>query len=291
MRSFRAGWLSNTSTSRHPRKLLRELGAFPKRRLSQSFLADPAIARSMVRAADLNSSQDDVLEVGPGFGILTELLVTAARAVVCVELDASLASSLASRLNSPQNLRVVQADALNVSLVDLIGEPYVVVASLPYHVASPILFRLLTTPPRPRRLVVMLQEEVADRVVGHPGALTYLGAAMNTLAVPAMVRRVPPGAFFPPPKVRSAVVRLDVRPAPAVPVDDVMRFLAFVRAGFSQPRKQLHNSLAQGLEAATLEVLDAAREAGIDPTRRPGVLSIEDWSRLYLQFQRRRTAG
>ncbi|MBM2809434.1 MAG: ksgA [Chloroflexi bacterium] len=287
MRSFRAGGSANTSTGRHPRKLLRESGAFPKRGLSQSFLADPAVARSMVQAADLNSSQDDVLEIGPGFGILTELLLTAARSVVGVELDASLASSLASRLNSPQNLRVVQADALHVSLVDLIDEPYVVVASLPYHVASPILFRLLTAPPRPQRLVVMLQEEVADRVVGRPGALTYLGAAMNTLAVPAIVRRVPPGAFFPPPKVRSAVVRLDVRSAPAVPVDDVMRFLAFVRAGFSQPRKQLHNSLAQGLGAPSLDVLEAARHAGIDPIRRPGVLSIADWSLLYHQFESR----
>jgi 16S rRNA (adenine1518-N6/adenine1519-N6)-dimethyltransferase len=200
-------------------------------------------------------------------------------------LDRSLADALPSRLGAPTNLRVVHADGLALDLSEVISEPYVVVASLPYHVATPILFKLLLTPPRPRRMVLMLQDEVADRVLARTYPLTYLGVAVSMLAEPTLVRRVPAGAFFPSPKVRSAVVRFDLRDRPAVPVDDVARFLTFVRAGFSQPRKQLHNSVAQGLNAHPSAVGEAARAADLDPTRRPGDLSIEEWGRLYAALQ------
>lgn len=252
----------------------------PKRSLSQSFLTQSSVAEAMVRAAEV-SPQDTVLEIGPGLGALTRPLVRAAGTVIAIELDAPLADSLPRALDFPPNLTVVQGDALAVDLAEYVAEPYVVVASLPYHVASPILFKLLTNPPRPTRIVAMVQEEVAHRIVGRPGAMTYLGAAVATLAEARLVRRVAPGSFFPVPKVRSAVVRIDLRAAPAVPVASVGSFLAFLRAGFAQPRKQLHNSLGQGLGVSGDRVQMAARALGIDSRRRPGDLSIEEWAALH----------
>lgn len=239
----------------------------------------------MVRAAEVGQT-DTVLEIGPGLGALTRPLVRAASRVIAIELDRDLAAALPKRLDFPPNLSVVQGDALDVGLGEHVAAPFLVVASLPYHAASPILFKLLTAPPRPTRIVAMVQEEVAQRIVGRHGVMTYLGAAMATLAEPRLVRRVSPGSFFPVPKVRSAIVRLDVRPFPAVDVDSASSFLQFLRAGFTQPRKQLHNSLSQGLDIPAERAQTAAAAAGIDSRRRPGELSLEDWAALY-----RRMAG
>jgi 16S rRNA (adenine1518-N6/adenine1519-N6)-dimethyltransferase len=239
----------------------------------------------MVRAAEV-STRDTVLEIGPGLGAVTRPLVQAAGSVVAVEVDPRLAEALPARLDFPPNLRVVQADALALDLAEYVSEPYLVVASLPYHVATPILFRLLTETPRPTRIVAMVQEEVARRIVGRPGALTYLGAAIATVAEAGLVRRVAPGSFFPAPKVSSAFVRIDVSAAPRVDIDSVPGFLAFLRAGFAQPRKQLHNSLAQGLAARSEQVQSAAVAVDIDSRRRPGELRLEEWAALYRQLDR-----
>jgi 16S rRNA (adenine1518-N6/adenine1519-N6)-dimethyltransferase len=192
-----------------------------------------------------------------------------------------LASALPARLGEPANLRVISADALHLDLAPIVAEPYSVVASLPYHVATPLLFKLVLGSPRPSRLVVMVQEEVAERIAAREGAMTYLGAALATKATARIVRRVPPGAFYPPPKVRSAVLRIDVQAQPTVEVDSLDAFLKFLRLGFTQPRKQLHNSLSQGLQTTAAEVRAAAERAGVDSARRPGELRLEDWAALY----------
>ena len=237
-----------------------------------------------MRAAEVGPS-DTVVEIGPGRGALTRPLVRAAGRVVAVEIDSALADALAQDLGYPASLVVVEGDALAVDLDEYVAEPYLVVASLPYHVASPILFKLLTEPPRPVRIVAMVQEEVAQRIVGRPGAMTYLGAAVAVLADARLVRRVAPGSFFPVPKVRSAIVRLDVRVEPAVQVGSVPSFLAFLRAGFTQPRKQLHNSLAQGLELPASRVQAAAGAAKINSRRRPGELRLDEWAALYRSIE------
>jgi 16S rRNA (adenine1518-N6/adenine1519-N6)-dimethyltransferase len=234
----------------------------------------------MVSAAEVGPA-DIVLEIGPGLGALTRPLVGAAGRVVAIELDSALADRLPADLGFPVNLTVVPADVLGVDLAQHVTEPYLVVASLPYHVASPILFKLLTQPPRPTRIVAMVQEEVARRIVGRPGAMTYVGSAVATLAEARLVRRVAPGSFFPVPKVRSAIVRLDLRPEPAVKVASVSAFLAFLRAGFTQPRKQLHNSLGQGLGLLPERIQAAAEASGLDPRKRPGDLGLEEWAMLY----------
>jgi 16S rRNA (adenine1518-N6/adenine1519-N6)-dimethyltransferase len=263
-----------------PSAALRAMDRRPNRRLSQSFLRDVSVARSMVAAADLRPD-DTALEIGPGLGILTRELLLAARQVVAIEVDQTLATALPGALGNPANLQVVRADALAVSLSEVIGEPYITVASLPYHVANPILFKLLFNPPRPTRIVAMVQLEVANRLVGRPGALTYLGAAVSLVADARIVRRVAPGSFFPAPKVSSAVVRLDLLSSLRVEVDSASSFLEMLRAGFAQPRKQLHNSLAQGLGVPPEQAAGAIRRAELDPSRRPGDLTLAEWALVY----------
>lgn len=234
----------------------------------------------MARAAEV-TADDVVLEIGPGLGVLTRELLSVASRVVCVELDRSLAAALPETLGSPSSLAVVQGDALTVDLGELVQEPFTVVASLPYHVASPLLFRLLFERPSPRRIVAMVQDEVADRIVGKPGSMSFMGMAFSAVATARRVRRVPPGAFFPPPKVQSAVVRLDLHAEPRLPREDLGPFVDFLRAGFGQPRRQLHNSLGQGLGLDVDLARAVLEKAGIDVKRRPADLSLEEWIGLF----------
>jgi 16S rRNA (adenine1518-N6/adenine1519-N6)-dimethyltransferase len=267
-----------------PARALGALGLRARRQLSQSFLTNPAIAAAIAEAAELGPN-DTVLEVGPGLGILTQHLVRAARRVVAIELDQGLAAALPGHLGSPPNLVVVQGDALNVDLGPLVEPPFVVVANLPYHVATPILFRLLFEKPTAARIVAMLQQEVADRIAAQNDRTTFLSAAIATVADARIVRRVAPGSFHPVPKVRSAVVRLDVRDEPAVPRPDVQAFLAFLRAGFTQPRKQLRNSLAAGLGVALADAAAIAAAANVDAHLRGEQLTLAAWIRLFRAWQ------
>jgi 16S rRNA (adenine1518-N6/adenine1519-N6)-dimethyltransferase len=264
------------------RARLRALGLRPNKRLSQSFLEDDRVAAAIVRAAGL-SPRSDVLEVGPGLGILTRRLLRAARKVVAVEIDASLAARLEAELGSP-SLRIVQADILGFDVAAFFEEPYVVVANLPYHITSPALRYLLGAgPPFALRLVVMVQAEVAARIAARPGDLSALGVAIQAQSRVRSVRQVPSAAFYPRPKVDSTVLLLE-------PFDDVERpiprseladFVSLVQAGFKQPRKTLGNSLADGLASDRREAVARLESAGIDPTLRPQALGVDDWVRLF----------
>jgi 16S rRNA (adenine1518-N6/adenine1519-N6)-dimethyltransferase len=238
----------------------------------------------MARAAALDAA-DDVLEIGPGLGVLTAELVRHARRVVAVELDRQLAAALPALLGGPANLEVVQADALTVDPGALFAGDYKLVANLPYHITSPLLLRALEAPRRPRLIVVMVQREVAERIAAPPGDLSYLAVAVQLYATPRIVRTVPAAAFYPRPRVESAVLRLDVHPAPAVVPDAPAAFLGLVQAGFKQPRKQLRNSLAEGLGCRPAEAEAVLRAARVDPTRRPQALTLDDWARLYAAWR------
>jgi 16S rRNA (adenine1518-N6/adenine1519-N6)-dimethyltransferase len=261
-----------------PGAALRALGLRPRKRLSQSFLRDERVVRDIVRAAEL-TPEDEVLEVGPGLGILTRALTRAAGRVVAVELDPRLAAALPGLVNAP-NLTVVQQDILQFAPEEVFAGDYKVVANLPYHITSPTLFHLLFRARPPRIVVVTVQREVAERIAAAPGRLSYLAVALQLVAEVQPVRRIPPSAFRPRPQVESMVLKLVTRRAPAVPVDDVQRFLATARAGFAQPRKQVLNSLAQGLgqpRAAVAAVLD---EADVAPILRPEQLSLAQWAAI-----------
>ncbi len=252
-----------------------------RKSLGQHFLADARIANRVVAAAEPDGS-DTVVEIGPGAGVLTRRLVEQAGRVVAVELDQRLCEELPERLGFPPNLRVVRGDGREINIDELVGAatPYKVVANLPYYAAAPIVRRFLETVRPPTLMVVMVQREVADAMNAKPGEFTLLSVATQFYAEPSVVAQVPPRSFRPPPKVSSTVLKLAVRAEPPAAVADREEFFALVRAGFSAPRKQLRNSLAQGTGAPAEAVATSLYDAGIDPQRRPATLEIGEWAAL-----------
>jgi 16S rRNA (adenine1518-N6/adenine1519-N6)-dimethyltransferase len=253
-----------------------------RKALGQHFLVDNSILDRIAAAAEL-TPEDVVAEVGPGLGALTRRLVQQAGWVAAIEMDAELAASLPARLGNPSNLTVVEADARSVDIASLVGEEtrYKVVANLPYYAANPIIRRFLESEPRPSLMVVMVQREVAQSMIASPGEMSILSVAVQYYAAPSLVCNVPPRAFRPPPKVTSSVVKLRLRERPAVEVADSAAFFMLVRAGFSAPRKQLRNSLAQGLGVSGDEAGRLLAWAEVDGKRRAETLSLEEWAEIY----------
>lgn len=245
--------------------------------LGQHFLIDATVADRAIRLADLEPGAR-VLEIGPGRGALTDRLRGAGHPVVAVELDEALADALERR--GDPDLRIVRGDFLRVDLASLGEGALPVVANLPYSTGTAIVSRLLEQPERFPRLVVMLQLEVAERLCAAPcsrayGGLTVLCALHSTAT---MGFRVPPQAFAPPPKVDSAVVRLDASRAPRAEVGDRRLFRRVVQTAFGQRRKTLRNALSAGFGGDTATVL--LERAAIDPRRRAETLSLEEFARL-----------
>ena len=240
----------------------------------------------ILAAAEL-TADDLVVEVGPGSGALTRRLIEKAGRVVAVEVDPDLAQALAPRLGNPASLTTVQADARTVDIDSLAppGTPYKVVANLPYYAANPIVRRFLEARHKPTLMVLTLQQEVALGMAAPPGKMSLLSVSVQLFAQPRLICTVPPGAFRPPPKVNSAVLRLDIRPGPAVNIDDTgdlfTDFFTTVRAGFSSPRKQIRNSLGHGLGLDGRAVDRLLDELSLDGTRRPSTLTLEEWAGLH----------
>lgn len=258
--------------------------ARPRKSLGQHFLRDSRIAARIVDAAEL-TPRDTVVEIGPGRGVLTRRLVRQAGRVVAVELDARLCDELPARLDYPDNLQCVLADARETDLPSLTLPPladgqegYKVIGNLPYYAANPIIRRTLESDPPPALALFMVQKEVADSMTAKPGSMTMLSVATQYYADARLVCSVPPAAFRPPPKVRSAVVRLDVQERPPVDAPGRDLFFDVVRAGFSAPRKQLHNSLGHGLGIEPCASAGVLERAGIDGRRRPATLSLQEWA-------------
>lgn len=272
----------------NPRAILRVHDVRPNKRLGQHFLTSRKHLARIVEAADLRPA-DTVLEIGPGLGVLTDALACRVARVVAVEVDASMRVILASTIRNHTNVEIVGANALDVDPGTLVGTRhgspgrlvgYKVVANLPYQITSAVLRHVLEAETRPELAVVMVQAEVADRILAKPGDMSILAVAVQFYAMPSLVTRVPSGAFHPPPKVDSAVLRLDVYDEPPVDVTNVDAFFRTVRAGFSQKRKQLKNSVAAGLALEKSVASAALEEAGIDPTRRAETLALEEWAAL-----------
>jgi len=230
-----------------------------------------------VRAAHVDSATD-VLEVGPGLGVLTRVLARQARRVVAVELDTALAEAL----QAEEAVEVVNEDILAFDPSEHFASPYVVVANLPYHITSPALRHLLSSGPQfARRMVVMVQAEVAERIAAKPGSMSALAVAIQAQAHVEVVRRVGKEAFYPAPKVDSAVVVLEPLGEPAVERDELQEFVRLVQAGFKQPRKTLANSLADGLGVPRAVATQRLDRVGVDPGVRPQTLTVDDWVRLF----------
>jgi 16S rRNA (adenine1518-N6/adenine1519-N6)-dimethyltransferase len=274
------------SSSPGVRELLDKYNLRPRKGLGQNFLADPNILRKIVEAADL-APDATVLEIGPGLGMLTRFLSRAAGRVVAVELDEALFGLLRQELAGLANLELVQGDILQLDVGELVeGPSYTVVANLPYYITSAAIRHVQEASPPPQRIVLTVQREVAERIVAAPGELSLLAVSVQFYGRPRIVARIPAGAFVPPPKVDSAVVRIDTHPAPPVEVADVEAFFRVVRAGFGQKRKQIKNSLAAGLRLPGGEAAAALARAGIDPQRRAQTLGLAEWAELTREIYR-----
>ncbi len=278
--------VSGSSHLAQAQGLLKRFGLHPKKRLGQHFLVDAEVLGQVVAAADLGP-RDVVVEVGPGLGILTRELAGVAAQVFAIELDSRLALALGRILAPLPNVRVVHADALTLEPAGLIAEysfsefRYKVVANLPYYITSPVLRHFLAASPKPTLMVVMVQKEVAQAIVAPVGKVGVLGLIVQFYGRPRIETYVSGGSFYPAPKVGSAVLRIDVHELPPVSVSDEVAFFRLVIAGFAAPRKQIKNSLAQGLGLTASEVADHLDRMGIDPSRRPQTLTLREWARVW----------
>jgi 16S rRNA (adenine1518-N6/adenine1519-N6)-dimethyltransferase len=263
------------------RATLRAAGLRARHSLSQNFLADPDVLESILAEADPAPGRR-ILEIGPGLGLLTAGLLAGGGDVTAVELDRGLAAFLRERFEGVENLRLIEGDALDQDLVRLVPPPYDVVANLPYHITSPILHALLGAPPRPERLVLMVQREVAERIAAPPGKMSYLSVFVQYHARVRIAFTVPAAAFEPEPAVESAVIvaepyAADDRLDPATE-DELWRL---VQAAFRERRKMIHNVLSRQLPLDAGRVTGALATAGIAPDRRPQTLAVGEWLALH----------
>ncbi|MCD4685856.1 MAG: 16S rRNA (adenine(1518)-N(6)/adenine(1519)-N(6))-dimethyltransferase RsmA [Anaerolineae bacterium] len=250
----------------------------PKKSLGQNFLHDPHALEKIVDLAALTPDAT-VLEIGSGTGNLTRILAQRATRVIAVELDDRMLPILETAFADQPHVEIIHGDILRLDLTDRLGTaPYTVVANLPYYITSAILRHLFEQAPRPQRIVITVQREVAERIVAAPGDMSILAVSVQFYGAPVLAMRLKPAVFWPRPDVESAVICIDVHPDPVVDVPGAALFFRVVRAGFSQKRKQLRNSLSAGLSIPKAQAVELLQVADVDPQRRPETLSLEEWA-------------
>lgn len=250
----------------------------------QNFIVNPGVPPKIVDAAGIDRSCG-VIEIGPGIGVLTKEMARRAGKVVAVEVDKRLPPVLEETLAGFDNVKVVLQDVLKTDLKALAAQEFpgmkvVVCANLPYYITSPIIMKLLEDKLPIDNITVMVQKEAAERLAALPGTRESgaVSCAVRYFAQPRMMFSVQAGSFYPAPKVTSAVVRMDIRPTPAVSVPDEKAYFALVRAAFGQRRKTAANSIAAGLGIPRPQVTAALEAAGLDPRVRPEQLTLEDFA-------------
>ncbi len=260
--------------------VLKRYGLRPDKKLGQNFLQDSSALEKIAQAAEIQAD-DCVLEIGPGLGSLTRHLAGSARSVAAVELDPDLIPPLKAVLTPYANVRIVHGDILELSIAGLVDQPgYVAAANIPYNITSAIIRHLLESEPKPRRIVLTIQKEVAERICAKSGEMSLLALSVQVYGLPRIVAKIPAGAFYPVPNVDSAILRVDIYDAPLIPKEQLPVFFKLIKAGFSQKRKTLRNSLSAGLRIKPADAEMMLKSAQVDPMRRAETLSIEEWKRL-----------
>jgi 16S rRNA (adenine1518-N6/adenine1519-N6)-dimethyltransferase len=264
-----------------------------KKSLGQHFLHDSAVVAKIVAALDVQPN-DQILEIGPGTGSLTRHLAATSGVVQAVELDERLASKLQIDFQDYPNVTITQANALDIdpcllfsdgssggnSADNVKPQQFKVVGNIPYYITGALVRHFLESRCPAERIVIMVQREVADRIVAEPGDMSVLAVATQFYATPSIVARVPASSFRPRPKVASAVIQLLPREGGHIDVPDTETFFQVVKAGFSTRRKQLVNSISHGLALSKDEAYGLLKDASIPPTSRAEELSVENWADL-----------
>lgn len=270
--------------------LMKRYDIKPRKSLGQNFLLEKAVLNQIVQTAGV-TTQTDVLEIGAGLGSLTFVLSGVARQVMAIELDTNLIPVLQEALKPCANVVIKQGDILEIDLRDLDLNPgYFVVANIPYYITSAVIRHLLEAPIKPARLVLTVQREVADRICSRPGDLSLLALSVQVYGDAVVTGRIPAGAFYPPPSVDSACVRVNILPEPRIPEELLNTFFRLIKAGFSQKRKTLRNSLSAGLAFPAEKIAVLLKTAEIDPMRRAETLSIPEWERLVKLYDEDQTS-
>jgi 16S rRNA (adenine1518-N6/adenine1519-N6)-dimethyltransferase len=277
--------------------LLRRCHLNIRKSMGQHFLIDGEVLATVVTTAELDSD-DIVIEVGSGLGVLTRELAERAGYVAAVELDNRLATVLTKDLAFKKNVTVINEDILKIDPAALLAANrdgglaqkdmtvgYKVVANLPYYITSAVLRHFLEASTKPRLMVIMLQKEVAESVVAEPGDMSLLSVSVQFYGKPEIISYIPAASFYPAPEVDSVILKIDVYPQPFIQVDDIDDFFKLVRAGFCTPRKQLVNSLALGMEIDKSEVKSLLYGADIEYKRRAETLSLAEWQLLWQLFR------
>ena len=269
------------------KEILAESGFRFSKSLGQNFLISDGVLEDMIYSAGIDDTSN-VLEIGPGFGTLTQQLCLHAKKVVSVEIDETVIPILKDNTAEFDNLTIINSDIMKTDIKKLISEQFgdeevKVVANLPYYITTPIIMGLLEQELPISMLVIMIQKEVADRIAAKPCTKDYgaLTVAVNFYCEPSVVCTVPASCFIPPPKVNSSVIMLTMRQSPAVDVTDKKKYFAVVKAAFGQRRKTLLNALANSGVAGTKErVTEILESVGIEPNRRGETLTLEEFARI-----------
>ncbi len=293
MRSSQSNPRKTETLLARTRGMLHRYNLRARKGLGQHFLIDEEMLRLIVSTAELEPD-DIVLEVGPGLGVLTAELAKKAGRVIAIELDDKLADILGKSLASFSNISIINENVLGIDPAALIDEQksgfpaelqsslrYKVVANLPYYITSPVLRHFLESTIKPQIMVVMVQKEVAEDIVARPGKMSLLSVSVQLYGEPVIAGYVPAVCFYPAPEVDSAILKIMLYPEPTVDISDTNSFFAIVRAGFTASRKQLVNSLAQGLRISKPESLSLLEKANISPQRRAETLTLDEWANLW----------
>lgn len=264
----------------NPAALIKQYGLHANKRLGQNFLHDKFELEYIAAAAGIEGT-DSVLEIGPGVGSLTRYLCNYAHEVVAVEIDEKFDRIMQVTLKPYNNVRVVYGDILKFSPNELGLHPnYIVAANIPYNITSAIIRHLLESEFKPRRIVLTIQKEVAQRICEAPPKMSLLALSVQVYGRPTITKLIPAAAFYPAPQVDSAVVRIEIYPEPMIYAPHLPVFFKLIKAGFSQKRKNLRNALSSGLAISTADVEALLNQAGIDSRRRAETLSLEEWGLL-----------
>ena len=262
------------------KKLLKKHQIKPRKSLGQNFLTDQKSLQKIVQIAQIDQ-RDSVLEIGPGLGNLTFVLAASAKEVTAVEIDPNLIPILQSIFANTGNVHVIHGDILNMRISEIIqGPEYVVVANIPYYITSALFRHLLEAGNRPARMILTVQNEVAERICAQPGEMSLLALSVQVYGRPEIKAKIPASAFYPQPEVDSAVVRVDLFDTLPIESGQLNLFFRLAKAGYSQKRKTMRNALSAGMawsKESTSEYLD---QGGIDPQRRAQTLSLTEWITL-----------
>lgn len=260
--------------------ILKRYGLRADKKLGQNFLQDDFALIKICKSAEISDS-DSVLEIGPGLGSLTRYLAASSSDLTVVELDPDLLPPLKWILKPYPHVKIVHGDILKLNISEIIKKPnYIVAANIPYNITSLIIRHLLESDIKPKRIVLTIQKEVAERICAKPGDLSLLALSVQVYGKPSLVSMIPAQAFHPVPKVDSAILRIDIYDEPLIEKDLLNTFFKLIKAGFSQKRKTLRNSLSAGLGIPSQESESWLASANIESKRRAETLSIEEWKRL-----------